>query len=208
MFSMFHLCTMWLQLLQWIWYTQYVFLLFSLRPLDALIFLWCFDEVSQLLLLANDSRGVNHVSHCKSRSPSSLTRSPLHLCSGHSLVMWSAVCRSPPHSHEADGASPIWFMLCFNLPYPVLIPLRRTSECRLISCPAGLFDGIVINSLSLQGVASHLLVHASFVQIADVFVQVQLLSPWCVVCVGHLLRQDELVRGIACFDGYLGALSQ
>ena len=107
-------------------------------------------------------------SHFRSRSQarvgtSNLTRSPLHVYSGHSLVMWSAVCLSAPHSHEADGASPIWFMVCLNLPYPVLMRLRRTSECRPSSCPTGFFDGIGINYLSLQGVASHLLVHASFV---------------------------------------------
>ena len=71
--------------------------------------------------------------------PSCMTRFPLHLCSGCGVVMWSAVCLSAPHSHEADGASPVWFKLCFNLPYPVLIRLRRTSECRLNPCPSVLF---------------------------------------------------------------------
>ena len=73
-------------------------------------------------------QGGSIVSHFRSQRQSqaraglsSLTRSPLHLCRGHSLVMWSAVCLSAPHSREADGASPIWFMLCLNLLYPAYL---------------------------------------------------------------------------------------
>ena len=75
-----------------------------------------------------------------------------HYICGHSLVMWSAVCLSAPYSHQADGASPIWFMLCLNLPYPVLIRSGRTIERRLSSCPTGFFGRIWINSLSRCGV--------------------------------------------------------
>ena len=130
--------------------------------------------VTGQLFLAYHSGGVNNVSHCRSRiqahaGPSSLTRSLLHLCSGHSLVMWSAVCLSALHSHEADGVSSVWFTLCLNLSYPVLIRLRRTNECQLSSCPTGFFNGIGINSLSLQGVVGHLLIHASFVHVVLLF---------------------------------------
>ena len=110
--------------------------------------------------------------------PSSLTRSLLHLCSRHSLVMWSAVCLSAPVSHEANGANPTWFILRFNLPYHVLIRLRRTSERWLNLCPTGFFGGIEINSLSLQGVASHLLVHALFVHVVLLFPAASLMIHW------------------------------
>ena len=125
--------------------------------------------ITELVLLAYDLGGVNHVSYCRSPKPGACwpvkpDQVPLHLCSGHSLVMWSAVCLSAQHSHEADGASPNWFMLCLNLPYPVLIRLRRTSEFRLSSCQTGFFDGIGINSLSLQSVVPTC-VYASFVHV-------------------------------------------
>ena len=74
-----------------------------------------------------------------------------------------------PHSHEADGASPVWVMLCFNLSCPVLTRLRCVSKCQLWSCLTDFFDGIGINSISLQGVSSHLLVHAPFVHVVLLF---------------------------------------
>ena len=90
-----------------------------------------------------DSR-LFYTSHCKSRSQwraavCNTTKSPLQLCKGHLLAMWGVVWLAAPHSHDADGDSPIWFMLYLNLPYPVRIWLRRTSECRVRSCPTSFF---------------------------------------------------------------------
>ena len=55
------------------------------------------------------------LSHCSSRSQlraavSNTTKSPLQLCSGHSLAMCWAVWFAAPHSHDADGDSPTRFM--------------------------------------------------------------------------------------------------
>ena len=141
----------------------------------TLIYTWIFVLFVYMLILIYSSYTATSLirapwSRSQARSgPSSLTRSLLHLCSGHSLVMWSAVCLSTLHSHEADGASPIWFMLCFNLSCPVLTRLRCVSKCQLWSCLTGFFDGIGINSISLQGVSSHLLVHAPFVHVVLLF---------------------------------------
>ena len=62
------------------------------------------------------------MSQCRSRSQlraavSSKTKSPSQLHSGHSLVMCCAVAvwLVAPHSHDADGDSPIWFTLALNL---------------------------------------------------------------------------------------------
>ena len=55
-----------------------------------------------------------------------------------------------------------WMTQCrLNLPYPVLLQLRHTYECQLSSCKIGIFEGIGINSLSRQCVASYLLIHLS-----------------------------------------------
>ena len=93
------------------------------------------------------------MSHCRSRSQLcaavfNVTKSPLELCSGHSLAMCCAVWSVAPPSYYADGESPIWFMLYINLPYPVLIRFRRTSECHATSCPTGFFDRVWMNSLN------------------------------------------------------------
>ena len=42
-------------------------------------------------------------------TPGNFTKSPLQLCSGHSLAMWCAVWFAAQRSHDAGGASPIWF---------------------------------------------------------------------------------------------------
>ena len=47
---------------------------------------------------------------------SNASTSPLQRCSGHSLAMCCAVWSVAPHSHDADGDSPIWFTLPLNLP--------------------------------------------------------------------------------------------
>ena len=57
----------------------------------------------------------------------------------------------------------------FEPGYPVLIRVRRTNECRLSSCPTGFFDGIGIDCLRLQGMASHVLVQALFVYVVILF---------------------------------------
>ena len=42
-------------------------------------------------------------------------------------------------------------LMCLNLPYPLLIQLRRTGEFKLSSLPTVSFDATRLNSLSLQG---------------------------------------------------------
>ena len=76
-----------------------------------------------------------------------VTESQLQSCSSHSMAMCCAVwlALAAPHSHDADGDSPIWFMLYLNLPKLVLIRFRRSSECRARSCSMGLFDGVWMN---------------------------------------------------------------
>ena len=76
----------------------------------------------------------SYMTHCRSRNQLraavfNVTKSPLELCSGHSLAMCCAFWSVAPPSYYADGESPIWFMLYINLPYPVLIRFRRMSEC-------------------------------------------------------------------------------
>ena len=102
-----------------------------------------------------------YTTHCRSCSQlhaavSNTTKSPLQLCSGHSLAMCCAVWSVAPHSHDADGDCPIRFMLDLNLPLPVQIRFRCTSECHARSCPMGLFDGVWMNVLNQQCVISHL----------------------------------------------------
>ena len=85
----------------------------------------------------------------------------------------------------------MWFMVCLNLTHPVLIRLRRTSECRLRSCPTGFFGGIGIHSLSLQGVASHLLDQALFVHVVLFFPTASLMI--------HLAYSEKVCRDRICF---------
>ena len=82
-------------------------------------------------------------------------------------------------------------MLCLNLPHPVLIRLRHTSECRLSSCPTGFFFGIGIHSLSLQGAASHLLNQALFVHVVLLFPTASLMI--------HLAYSEKVCRDRRCF---------
>ena len=85
----------------------------------------------------------------------------------------------------------MWFMVCLNLTHPVLIRLRRTSECRLRSCPTGFFGGIGIHSLSLQGVASHLLDQALFVHVVLFFPKASIMI--------HLAYSEKVCRDRRCF---------
>ena len=62
-----------------------------------------------------------YTTHCRScnqfrAAVSNTTKSPSQLCSGHSLAMCCAVWSVAPHSHDADGDSPIRFMVDLNLP--------------------------------------------------------------------------------------------
>ena len=101
-----------------------------------------------------------YTTHCMSciqlrAAVSKTTKSPLQLCSGHSLAMCCAVWFAAPHSRDADGDSPICFMLDLNRPQSVLLLFRRTSECRDRSCPMGLLDRVWTNSLNRQHMMSH-----------------------------------------------------
>ena len=49
-------------------------------------------------------------------------------CSGHQLMMWSAVCSGSPHSHAALSASPHFFMDALYRPTPVR-SLFRVVQC-------------------------------------------------------------------------------
>ena len=122
-----------------------------------------------------------------------------------------------PHSRDADGDSPIMFMLYLNL----LERVRRTSECRVRSCLIGLPDGVWTSSLNRQCVVPRLVFqvpstcwssHERHWLVAWLalrkgggfvvaFVLVHLLSRCHVVCDGRLLQHGGIGQDIVCFCG-------
>ena len=96
--------------LNYAFFCHFYFIFFSVNafPYSSSFFFF-------FLRLIDDCSYTSHCSQLRA-AVSNNTKSLLQLCSGHSLAMCCAVWFAAPHSHDADGDSPIWFMLDLKLP--------------------------------------------------------------------------------------------